>query len=101
MAQPLSGWRIDAGSFYATVSRKLSDGSRFYPDQRMSRIETLRSYTVNTAYAAFEEEPKSWLAPGALADITGLSSGILTMPEDDILLTDVVCTIGGGKALGR
>ena len=42
-------------SFYATVSRKLKDGTVFYPDQRMSREEALKSYTLNNAYAAFEE----------------------------------------------
>ncbi len=42
-------------SYYATVSRKLKDGSVFYPDQRMSRMEALKSYTINGAFAAFEE----------------------------------------------
>ena len=36
-------------SYYATVSRKMKDGSVFYPDQRMNRMEALRSYTINTA----------------------------------------------------
>jgi predicted amidohydrolase YtcJ len=84
-------------SFYATVSRKLKDGSRFYPDPRMSRMEALRSYTTNNAYAAFEESLKGSLTPGKLADITVLSRDILTIPEDDILLTDTVYTIVGGK----
>src|SRR2546422_629847 len=43
-------------NFYASVSRKLKDGSVFYPDQRLSRMEALRSCTVNGAYAGFEEE---------------------------------------------
>ncbi len=42
-------------SYYATVSRKLKDGSVFFPDQRMSRMEALRSYTINGAFAAFED----------------------------------------------
>ncbi|MBC7927922.1 MAG: amidohydrolase, partial [Bryobacteraceae bacterium] len=84
-------------SFYATVSRKLKDGSRFYPDQRMTRTEALRSYTIQNAYAAFEEDLKGSLRPGKLADITVLSRDILTIPEDDILATDVVYTVVGGK----
>lgn len=84
-------------SYYATVSRKLKDGSRFFPDQRMSRMEALKSYTVQNAYAAFEEDLKGSLSPGKLADITVLSRDILTIPEDDILLTDVVYTIVGGN----
>jgi predicted amidohydrolase YtcJ len=84
-------------SFYATVSRKLKDGTRFYPDQRMSREEALRSYTGNNAYAAFEEKEKGSLEAGKLADITVLSRDIMTVPEDEILSTDVVYTIVGGK----
>jgi predicted amidohydrolase YtcJ len=84
-------------SFYAAVSRKLKDGSVFYPDQRMSREEALRSYTWNNAYAAFEEKVKGTLEPGKLADITVLSRDIMTVPEDQIPATDVVYTIVGGK----
>jgi predicted amidohydrolase YtcJ len=84
-------------SFYATVSRKLKDGTVFYPGQRMSRVQALKSYTVNNAYAAFEEKLKGALEPGKLADITVLSKDIMTIPEDEILATDVVYTIVGGK----
>ncbi len=86
-------------SFYASVSRKLKDGSVFYPDQRMSREEALKSYTWNNAYAAFEEKVKGSLEPGKLADITVLSRDILTIPEDQIPSTDVVYTIVGGKVM--
>jgi predicted amidohydrolase YtcJ len=84
-------------SFYASVSRKLKDGSVFYPDQRMSREEALRSYTWNNAYAAFEEKVKGSLETGKLADIIVLSRDIMTVPEDQIMSTDVVYTIVGGK----
>lgn len=84
-------------SYYATVSRKLKDGSVFFGDQRMSREEALRSYTIQNAYAAFEEQIKGSLKPGKLADITVLSRDILTVPEDEILSADVVYTIVGGK----
>jgi predicted amidohydrolase YtcJ len=84
-------------SFYASVSRKLKDGTVFYPDQRMSREEALRSYTANNAFAAFEENVKGSLEPGKLADITVLSRDIMTIPEDEIMSTDVVYTIIGGK----
>jgi predicted amidohydrolase YtcJ len=85
--------------YYAAVSRKLKDGSVFYPDQRMSREEALRSYTWNNAYAAFEEKIKGSLEPGKLADITVLSRDILTIPEDQIPATDVVYTIVGGRVM--
>jgi len=85
--------------FYASVSRKLKDGTVFYPDQRMSREEALKSYTWNNAYAAFEENLKGSLATGKLADITVLSRDIMTIAEDDIPSTDVVYTIVGGKVV--
>ena len=85
--------------FYATVSRKLKDGTVFYPDQKMSREEALRSYTLNCAYAAFEEDIKGSLTPGKLADITVLSQDIMTIPEEEILSTEVLYTIVGGKVM--
>jgi hypothetical protein len=87
--------------FYATVSRKLKDGTVFYPEQRMSREEALKSYTYNGAYAAFEEDLKGSLSPGKLADITVLSKDIMTVPEDEIPSARVVYTIVGGKVMYR
>lgn len=84
-------------SYYASVSRKLADGSVFYPDQRMSRLEALRSYTINGAYAAFEEDVKGSLTVGKLADVTVLSKDILSIPEDEIPTAKVVYTIIGGR----
>jgi predicted amidohydrolase YtcJ len=84
-------------SFYASVSRKLKDGSVFFPDQRMSRQEALRSYTLNNAFAAFEENVKGSLRSGKLADITVLSKDIMTIPEDEIPSAHADYTIVGGK----
>lgn len=84
-------------SFHATVSRRMKDGNTFFPDQRMSREETLRSYTIHNAYAAFEEDLKGSLAPGKLADIVVLSQDIMTIPEAEIPNTRVVHTILGGR----
>jgi predicted amidohydrolase YtcJ len=85
--------------YYASVSRRLKDGTVFFPDQRMSRIEALRSYTINNAYAAFEEEGKGSLKVGKLADVTVLSSDILTVPESEIRSAKVDYTIVGGKLM--
>jgi predicted amidohydrolase YtcJ len=84
-------------SYYATVSRKLKDGSVFYPDQRMSRLEALKSYTINGAFAAFEEGSKGSLKPGKYADMVVLSKDIMTIPEDEIPTAQVLYTIVGGK----
>jgi predicted amidohydrolase YtcJ len=84
-------------NFYSSVTRQLPDGSQFYPDQCMTRAEALRSYTINAAYAAFEEEIKGSLSVGKLADITVLSQDILTVPAAEILDTEVLYTIVGGE----
>ena len=86
-------------SYYATVSRKLADGTVFYPEQRLSREQALQSYTLNNAYAAFEEDIKGSLTVGKLADITVLSKDILTIEEDEIPTTEIVYTIVGGEVL--
>jgi predicted amidohydrolase YtcJ len=83
-------------SFYASVARKVKDGSVFYPAQRMSRMEALRSYTINAAYADFDEDIKGSLRPGKLADITVFSKDIMTIPEDQIPSTEVLYTVVGG-----
>ncbi len=86
-------------NYYATVSRKLADGSLFYPDQRLSRLEALQTYTINAAIAAFEEDIKGSLSVGKLADITVLSKDVMTISEDEIPSTEVVYTIVGGKVM--
>ena len=65
-------------NFYAAVTRRLPDGTLFYPDERMTREQALRSYTMNCAYAAFEEDTKGSITPGKLADIVVLSKDIMT-----------------------
>lgn len=86
-------------SYYSTVSRKMDSGEVFYPGQRLSRMEALRTYTINAAYGAFEEDLKGSLAVGKLADVTVLSQDILTIPEDAIPDTEVVYTIVGGTVV--
>jgi predicted amidohydrolase YtcJ len=86
-------------SYYASVSRVLKDGSVFFPDQRMTRMEALMSYTIDAAYAGFEEEIKGSLAPGKLADVTVLSQDVLEIPEEEIPATQVVYTIVGGRVM--
>ncbi|MGD8700024.1 MAG: amidohydrolase [Gemmatimonadales bacterium] len=88
-------------SYYATVSRKMKDGDVFFPEQRLTRMEALQTYTIKAAYAGFEEDIKGSLTPGKLADIAVLSRDILTIPEDEIPTADIVYTIVGGKVMYR
>lgn len=85
--------------FYAAVTRKLHDGSRFFPAQCMTRSEALRSYIEHAAWAAFEEKQKGTLAPGKYADVVVLSGDLLSLPEPAMKQTRVVYTIVGGKVV--
>ncbi len=86
-------------SFYAAVTRKMKNGEAFFRSQKMTREEALRSYTVNGAYAAFEEGIKGTLTAGKLADVTVFTRDLLTCPEEEILSAEVAMTIVGGKVL--
>ena len=89
---------IDAiSSYYASVSRMMVNGERFYPEHAMTREEALQTYTINNAIAAFEEDIKGSLTPGKYADITVLSQDLLTVEENLIPNTTVDFTIVGGE----
>jgi predicted amidohydrolase YtcJ len=92
--------RIDPiAGFYASVTRDMGGGRAFYPAQCMTREQALRSYTLDAAYAAFEEGTKGSLTPGKLADIVVLSQDIMSIPEERLRETRVVYTIVGGQVL--
>ena len=89
---------IDAiASYYASVSRMMVNGEKFYPEHAMTREEALQTYTINNAIAAFEEDIKGSLTPGKYADITVLSQNLLTVEESRIPATTVEMTIVGGE----
>ncbi len=88
-------------SFYASVTRQLGDGVTFFPEQKMSRLQALRSYTIDSAYAAFEETEKGSLVSGKLADFVVLSNDLRSCSDEAILDTQVLCTVVGGKIAYR
>ncbi len=88
--------------FYAAVTRQDREGrpaGGWFPEQRMTREEALRSWTLAGAWAAFEEDRKGSLAPGKLADFVVLSQDILRVPEREILNTRILTTVVGGKVV--
>jgi predicted amidohydrolase YtcJ len=86
-------------SYYATVTRRTADGTEFFPAQKMSRIDGLKSYTIWAAFGGFDEHIKGSLVPGKLADITVLSKDITRVPDQEIRDAKVVHTIVGGKVV--
>ena len=84
-------------SFHASVSRRMNNGEGFFPSQAMTRMEAIRSYTLDNALSAFEDHVKGSLTPGKYADIVVLSEDILTIEESEILKAKVDYTIIGGE----
>ncbi|MBO3117581.1 amidohydrolase [Winogradskyella sp. DF17] len=87
-------------SFYASVSRKTLRGTPeggYEPEQKMTREQALRSYTLDAAYGAFEEDIKGSITKGKLADFTIYSQDLMTVPEADILKTKIEMTIFNGE----
>jgi len=86
-------------SFWGSVSRIVADGSVFFPEQRVTRAEGLQAYTLNNAYAAFEEREKGSITVGKLADLAVLTKDIMTIPDRDIPTARVAMTVLGGKVV--
>ena len=86
-------------NFYCGVTRASDRGETFFPDQAKTRIQELRSYTWDNAYAIFEEQELGSLSPGKLADMVVISGNLLTLPSEDILRTRVLYTIVGGDVV--
>jgi predicted amidohydrolase YtcJ len=86
--------------FYAAITRQDHAGEPkggWMPDQRMTREEALRTWTIEGAYAAFEEKDKGSLIPGKLADFVLLSHDIMKVEPPQILETRVLATVLGGE----
>lgn len=90
--------------FYAAVTREDKRGNPpggWFPDQRMSRQQALASWTIEGAYAAFEERKKGSLVPGKMADLIMLSADPMTAPAPEILKIRVTMTVAGGRIVYR
>ena len=85
---------------YAAVLRRQDDGSRrggWFPNERLTVRQSLDAYTVNGAYASFEEHRKGRLAVGSLADFVLLDTNLLNVPLPDIRFARVLLTVVDGK----
>ena len=86
--------------FYAAVARKDIrgfSGEGWHPEERVTREQALKMFTIWPAYAAFEEKLRGSIQVGKLADLTVLSADIMKIPEMDILKTRCVMTVIGGN----
>jgi predicted amidohydrolase YtcJ len=87
-------------SFHAAVARQDANdypAGGWFPEQRMTRDEALKSMTIWPAYASFMEKEVGSLEPGKLADFVILDQDIMRVPNEMILRTRVLATYLGGK----
>ena len=87
---------------YAAVTRSDDDGQPpegWLPDQRLDPLEAIRLFTVDAAYAAFEEDLKGTLEPGKLADFVVLSEAPDKVAPHEIKDITVEMTVVGGKVV--
>jgi predicted amidohydrolase YtcJ len=82
---------------WSVVTRKTEQGNIYHADQALSRIQALQMYTINNAYASFEEHIKGSIEPGKLADLAVISEDLVTCAEDRIKEIQVVLTMVDGK----
>jgi predicted amidohydrolase YtcJ len=86
--------------FYAAVTRKSTKGEShegWHPEQAVSREQALKMFTINAAYAVFEENDKGSVEVSKLADFTVLSNDLMKIPEPEILKTCCEMTVIGGE----
>ena len=89
-------------SFHSAVSRQDADNwpaGGWFPEQKMTREEALKSMTIWPAFAAFQESTMGSLTPGKLADFVILDRDIMTVADRDILGTAILATYIGGKVV--
>ena len=87
-------------SFYASISRKTLEGlpeGGYEADQAMTRSQALKSYTLDGAYAEFEEDFKGSIEVGKAADFAVFDKNIMSIPEQEILDAKATMTVVAGK----
>jgi predicted amidohydrolase YtcJ len=92
---PWSPWL----GIWETLTRQLERGGVLEPNEKLTREQALRLYTINNAYLNREEKEKGSLEVGKLADLIVVDRDILTCPVDEIRDTKVLTTIVGGKVV--
>jgi predicted amidohydrolase YtcJ len=87
-------------SLYWLITGKTIGGLNLYTtDNRMSRAEALRLYTVGSSWFSSEDGKKGTIAVGQHADLAVLTADLFTIPEEDIRDLESVLTITGGKVV--
>jgi hypothetical protein len=85
----------------AVARQERQTGKELAPEQRLSRWDALKAFTLGGAYFSFDEDRRGSLEPGKLADLAVLSEDLLTVPEDEIPELRSLLTMVGGRVVYR
>lgn len=86
-------------NLWMCVTRRMSNGATFYPEERISREQALRMYTMGPAWLQFSEKVRGSLEPGKLADAVVIDRDFFNCPEDEIRKIQPLATIVAGKVV--
>lgn len=95
---PVAGLNPLVG-IYAAVTRAAETGQAILPHEGISALQALKLYTINAAYASFEEETKGSIVPGKLADLVVLSDDPTQVSPAEIKKIQVLTTIVDGRVV--
>lgn len=84
---------------WVSVTRKTNRNRILHPEEKVTREEALKTYTIWAAWRQFAEKSKGSIEPGKLADLVVIDRDYLTCPEDDILRIEPVMVILDGKVV--
>ena len=86
---------------WVSVTRKTGRGAAMHPEEKISREEALKTYTIWAAYRMFSEKEKGSIEVGKLADLVVIDRDYLTCPEDDIAKIEPLLVLVDGKIAYR
>jgi predicted amidohydrolase YtcJ len=84
---------------WETLTRQTENGPVLEPEEKLTREQALRLYTVNNAYLHHEEKEKGSLQVGMLGDAIIIDRDFLTCPVDELPRTRVLYTVVGGHVV--
>src|SRR5215471_18398853 len=86
-------------NMWASMTRQTREGEVIYPEERISRQEALKMWTIGAAYLQFGEKTRGSIEVGKFADLVVIDRDYLSCPEDDIRRIEPVATLVNGRVV--